>query len=105
METRTMDLPLKGFGERPSRARVELAALIALPIPIVHLVLVPGAIVLGVVLALVRLRQREIFQVVEGDCPFCGTRQRFTVMGRFRLPKSVHCISCRRQLSLEPPTT
>jgi hypothetical protein len=126
MQVHSVELPLKGFGAAPTPARVELAslttfdrlkraaiifgafvlgALVFLPVPIVHLVLVPGALVLGVVFALVRLRQQEIFRSVQGRCPFCGTEQTFTVMGRFRLPKKLHCSSCQRQLTLEEATT
>jgi hypothetical protein len=126
MEVRALELPLRGFGVRSSHARVEFAtlsmrdrlqraaavfglslvlALIAVPIPIVHFVLVPGALLLGVILAAARLRQREIFRSAHGQCPFCATDQSFTVMGRFRLPKGLHCASCHRELILEQPTT
>jgi hypothetical protein len=122
MEVRALDLPLKGFGAPATRARVKLAvlskadrlrragiifgwfliaALIAVPIPLVHFVLVPGALLLGIGLAAGRLRQGEIFRQVEGRCPFCGAEQSFTVMGRFRLPKTLHCATCRRELVLE----
>lgn len=126
MEVRVVQLPLKGFGVQPTRAQVELvsltpadrlkraatifgfgllAALIFLPIPLVHFILVPGAIVLGFVFALVRLRQREVFRTAKGSCPFCGSRQSFTIMGRFRLPKRLNCSSCQRPLLLEESTT
>lgn len=122
METRPLDVPLKGFGcppgraelvvesltfrERMIRAAVGLGAglaiaLVALPIPLVHLVLVPGALLLGLVLALIRLQQREIIRSAEGSCPYCGTRQRLGVAGRvFRLPREVFCTNCRRALDL-----
>lgn len=121
METRTQRLRLKGFGAPPADAEAELAvlsaperlwragltfgafvalALIAIPIPVVHFVLVPGALLLGAGLAVVRLGQSEVFRGVEGRCPFCGTGQHFTVLGRFRLPRTVHCASCQRELEL-----
>lgn len=126
MEIRSVELPLKGFGVAATRAQVEfgslttvdrlkraalilgaflLAALIFLPVPLVHLVLVPGALILGVGFALTRLRQQEIFRTAQGRCPFCGTEQSFTVMGPFRLPKKLNCASCQRQLILEEPTS
>jgi hypothetical protein len=126
MEIRSLELPLHAFGVEPSHARVELGALspadrvkraavimgiglavaiIAIPIPLVHLVLVPAAVVLGIAFAMVRLSQREVFRHVQGPCPFCGTDQSFTVMGRFRLPKKLFCASCRQELMLEGPTT
>ena len=93
--------------ERLKRAAAVLGAglavaLIALPIPIVHFVLVPGGLLLGVILAAVRLGQGEVFRAVQGRCPFCGVEQAFPVSGRFRLPREVHCANCRRSLSLEP---
>ncbi len=124
MTTATIELRLKGFGAPPGAARAEVAeltprdrlkraavvfgtfvavALIALPIPIVHFVLVPGGLVLAVVLGAVRLGQSRIFRGVEGRCPFCGTEQQFSLFGRFRLPRRVDCASCHRRLSLEAP--
>jgi hypothetical protein len=122
METRPLDVQLKGFGcppgraelvveslnlrERMSRAALGLGAglaiaLVALPIPLVHLILVPGALLLGLVLAVIRVRQREIIRSAEGSCPYCGTRQRLGVAGRvFRLPREVFCSNCRRSLDL-----
>ncbi|MEO8089008.1 MAG: hypothetical protein ABI703_01780 [Gemmatimonadales bacterium] len=126
MEVRLLELPLRGFGADPTPARVELdvltpadrlkrsatilgisvvAAAIALPIPLVHLVFVPGALVAGIVMAIVRLQQGEIFRSASGRCPYCGTEQGFTVMGRFRLPKKLYCRACQRQLVLEGSTT
>jgi hypothetical protein len=123
MEVRSVDLPLKGFGAPSTSAHIELLdlsltdrlkraaiifglgvalALIALPIPLVHFVLVPAALLLGGVLALIRLRQKQIFHSVQGNCPFCGTHQRFSIMGKFKLPKQINCGSCQRQLLLEP---
>jgi hypothetical protein len=126
MEVRTLTLQLRTFGAAPTRALVELevlttaervkragmifgagliAALIALPIPLVHFVFVPGALMAGIVLAGVRLRQGEIFRGAVGACPSCGTEQRFTIMGLVKLPKKLYCASCQRELMLEGPTT
>ena len=109
------------FGAPPSGARIVLAVLDptdrikraatvfavflliaagAIPIPLVHFVLVPSALLLGIGLGANRLRQREIFRRVEGRCPFCGTDQVFAGMGPFRLPKTLHCGSCQRELEL-----
>ena len=126
MEIRLLELPLRAFGAKATAARVELnvltptdrlkraatilgvsliAATIALPIPLVHFVFVPGVLLAGIVLSIVRLRQAEIFRSASGPCPYCATEQRFTVMGRFRLPKKLHCEACHRQLVLEGSTT
>lgn len=117
-----MDLRLHGFGAPPAAARAEIAeltpaerlrraavvfgaylavAVIALPIPIVHFVLVPGGLLLAVTLGALRLREGVIFRGVEGRCPFCGVEQSFSVLGRFRLPRQVDCVSCHRRLTLE----
>jgi hypothetical protein len=122
MEVRKLELPLKGFGQPPTAATVEvvvltpaerlkrgaglfgvflLVALVALPIPIVHLFLVPGALLLGLMLSARRLGQVQVFRRVEGRCPFCGTQQTFSIMGSFRLPRQVHCAHCHRALSIE----
>jgi hypothetical protein len=126
MEIRLLELPLRAFGAQPTAARVELdvltpsdrlkraatilgisliAAVIALPIPLVHLVFVPGVLLAGIVLSIIRLRQGEIFRSASGSCPYCATEQKFTVMGTFRLPKTLHCQACQRQLVLEGATT
>lgn len=124
MTRRTIELRLHGFGTPPAPARAEIAelsavermkraaaifgafiavALIALPIPIVHFVVVPAGLLLAVALGALRLRESEIFRGVEGRCPFCGTDQSFAILGRFRLPRQVDCTSCRRSLTLEAP--
>jgi hypothetical protein len=126
MEARVMELALKGFGAAPTPARVQvmslspadrfkraagamaaglIAAAIAIPIPLVHFVLVPAALVLGFGFAVSRMGQREIFRGGSGSCPFCSTEQKFPLTGRFRLPKTLHCSSCQRQLVLDQPTS
>ena len=123
MSTRTLTVPIRGFGATPTTATLVVeeltprrrlgraaavfglglaAAAIALPIPLVHFVLVPGSLLAGIVLAAVRLSQREIVRSAEGPCPFCGTQQRLGLAGRkFRLPRRVHCSSCGRELDLD----
>jgi hypothetical protein len=122
MTSRWLTVPLTGFGCAPTEAQVVvesltlrnrvtraaavggaglLLALIALPIPLVHFVLVPTALLLGITLGAIRLGQREIFASAEGACPFCGTPQRLGLAGRvFRLPRRVYCSSCQRELDL-----
>ena len=122
MQLRTRSLPLKGFGSTATEATVQTAVLspadrlkragamfliaiavaaIALPIPIIHLFLPPAALLLGLVFAINRLRHSEVFRGARGRCPFCGTQQSFAIMGRFQLPKSLHCAHCHRKLELE----
>jgi hypothetical protein len=118
---RTIELRLQGFGAPPATARAEIAelspaerlkraavvfgafiavAIVALPIPIVHFVLVPGGLVLAFLFGALRLREGRIFRGVEGRCPFCGTEQQFSLFGRFRLPRRVDCTKCHRRLEL-----
>lgn len=122
MATRSLEASLKGFGAAPTPAEVvvetlgvgdrlrraalavaagAVLALIALPIPLVHFVLVPGALLLGLIFAGLRLKQREIIRSAQGSCPYCGTAQRLGLAGRvFRLPREVFCDRCRRPLDL-----
>ena len=122
MTIRTLDLRLHGFGaptapacakiaelapaDRVKRAAVVFGAfvaiaIVALPIPIVHFMVVPGGLLLAFVLGGLRLREDAIFRDVSGRCPFCGTEQHFPLFGRFRLPKDIHCAKCGRKLTLE----
>jgi len=62
-----------------------------------------GSFLAGLILAGVRLSQREIVRSAEGACPFCGTRQRLGLAGRkYRLPRRVPCSSCGQELDLDP---
>jgi hypothetical protein len=122
MTTRSIELQLHGFGAPLAPAKAEVAelapadrlkraatifgafiavAIIAIPIPIVHFVVVPGGLLLAVLLGTLRLREGSIFRGVQGRCPFCGTEQQFPLYGRFSLPKSLHCTNCGRKLTLD----
>ena len=123
MNIRSLHASLNGFGAPPTAAAIVIeslsprrrvaragaavglgvmAAAIALPIPLVHFVLVPGSLLVGAILGAMRLAQREIFRSAEGPCPFCGTQQRLELAGKsFRLPRRAHCINCNRELDLE----
>jgi hypothetical protein len=130
VNTRSLTVPLTGFGCAPTQAHVVVArltlrqrlarsgrvvgaglveAMVALPVPLVHFVFVPGAVLMGLTLGVIRVQQREIFASAEAPCPYCGTDQRLGLAGRaFRLPRSIHCRHCGRQLDLglDPnPTT
>src|SRR5690349_21052419 len=125
METRSLELPLRGLGAEPRTALVEIGildpadrlkraglafgaglavAVLAVPIPIVHLILVPGALLIGTVLGARRLGQGKAFRGAAGCCPYCGTQQQFTLLGRFHLPKTIYCSACQRELYLDRVT-
>jgi hypothetical protein len=114
MEPRVMELALTGFGAAPTPATVEvvtlspadrfkratgavgaglIAAALALPIPLVHFVLVPAALVLGFGSGIARFGQREIFRGGRGHCPFCSTEQKLSLVGGF---------TCLRQCTARP---
>jgi hypothetical protein len=106
VNTRSLTVPLAGFGCAPTEATVVVARLtlrerVALHIPLVHFVFVPGAVLTGLTLGIIRVQQREIFESAEAPCPNCGTTQRLGLAGRtFRLPRVVHCHICGRRLDL-----
>ncbi|HEX5386646.1 MAG TPA: hypothetical protein VFW66_08115 [Gemmatimonadales bacterium] len=121
MQTRSLELPLTARGDPPSTANVEVgvlergerlrragvalgagfaAALIAIPIPLVHFFVVPGALIVGVTLAAKRLKEGETFQGARGRCPHCNAEQRFPLFGGFRLPKRLDCPGCHHDLYL-----
>ncbi len=82
------------------------AALVTLPIPLVHLFVPPAGLLLGLVFGVRRMTQREIFQSAEAACPFCHSSQRLGLAGSaFRLPRNVTCSSCLQPLSLEANLT
>ncbi|HTO74278.1 MAG TPA: hypothetical protein VMJ30_10665 [Gemmatimonadales bacterium] len=79
-----------------------LAALLMLPIPIIHIIGPPLAIIIGIVLGLRRLGEGEIFVSAEGSCPFCHHEQYLGMaQSRFSLPRTLTCRSCRQPLELE----
>ena len=121
MQTRSVDALLEGFGAPPSTATIRIQvlslrdrlrraglaagaglvlAIIFVPVPIVHFMAVPAALAGGFGFGAVRLTQREIVQRAQGTCPLCGHQQPFTLMGRFRLPRTVFCARCGKDLTL-----
>ena len=79
-----------------------LAALIMLPIPIIHIIGPPLAIIIGIVLGFRRLGEGEIFVSAEGSCPFCHQQQYLGLaQSRYRVPRNITCNSCRQPLELE----
>jgi len=118
-------LELTGFGVPPTRAQVTtrqltlggrlaragkvfglalLAALIMLPIPLIHIAGPPLAILIGLVLGVLRLGQSEIILSAQAECPFCHTDQRLGLAGtQFKLPRDLICRNCRQPLQLDNP--
>jgi hypothetical protein len=95
------------LASRARRAALALgvAWLLAFPaifFPVAHFVLVPGLVVGGVVLAVVRLREDRTLDRLRATCPRCQAALDVMPGGRFRLPRSVQCVHCRNQLTLAP---
>lgn len=123
MTMRTARLTLSGFGVRPTVADAEIrslaagerfrragtvagaglvAALVTLPIPIVHFIFPPAALLTGLVLGARRVGQRELFHRVIGTCPFCGRSGRLGLTDSpVRLPRQLTCPDCRKTLELD----
>lgn len=79
-----------------------VAALITLPIPLVHFFFPPAALITGTVLGVRRLNQRAVFTSARGTCPFCGREQSLGLTGAsVRLPRKATCHGCRRELRLD----
>jgi hypothetical protein len=116
MKTRTISLPLAGFGTPSTEAEVDVSrltsgerlrraamapavglgiSLAVLPIPIVHFAVPPVALVTGVVLGIKRALQTELITRAEGPCPFCGAQQTLGLTGApYRMPRNLKCHHC-----------
>jgi predicted RNA-binding Zn-ribbon protein involved in translation (DUF1610 family) len=82
------------------------AALVAV-VPIIHLVGIPLAVLAGVVFGVRQYGVTETLQSVEAPCPKCGTAQRFFAgfgVGSPRLPMTLTCEACGKELRLERNT-
>jgi len=100
----------RGLASRLGRAGLGLAIawLLAFPaifLPVLHFVLVPGFIIGGIVLAILRLREDRTLARVKGTCPRCGAQLDATPGGRFRSPRSVQCLQCKNTLTLTAADT
>ena len=79
-----------------------LAALVTLPIPLVHFFFPPAALLAGTVVGARRLRQRAVFASARGTCPFCGQEQSLGLSGAaLRLPRNIYCHGRRKELRLD----
>ena len=95
----------RGLPERTKRAAKGLLALwgagaLCAFVPLAHFVLVPGFLLAGVILAVVRLRLRSALARVEGVCPRCKVERTLLGSGRYREGGMVHCEGCGSQLEV-----
>jgi hypothetical protein len=98
----------RSLASRVGRAglAVGVAWVLAFPaifLPVAHFVLVPGLIVGGVVLAVMRLAETRTLARVRGVCPRCKATLDLAPGGRYRLPRRVQCAECRNDLMLTAP--
>ncbi len=94
----------QSVGRRTARAVTALGAcwgfaVVAVFIPVAHFLLVPGLVITGVVLAIVRAREAWRLARVHGMCPRCRLEQQFERGGGVRR-RTVLCPNCRNDLVL-----
>jgi hypothetical protein len=93
---------------RLARAAKTLAAcwglaVVAVFLPLLHFILVPGLLVLGVALGWSRLREAHSLIDAEGPCPACDARQHFDLGRPWRERTMLRCDACGRPLELDLP--
>ncbi len=91
--------------DRAKRAVIALvgfwiAAAASLPIPVAHLVLVPGFFIAGPVLAFLRLRMRESKETVVGICPRNNANITIKLENTDTIPKYTYCPECQGALQI-----
>lgn len=92
-------------GDRTSRAIIALTACLAgagitLFIPIAHFFLVPAFLIAGPVLFVLRIKQHEAKENVEGSCPSCNEKISITLENTDQLPKRTYCPACDKAIEL-----
>ena len=95
-------------GARARRAGLALlggvvVAALVIPIPLIHLVGIPLALLGGIGLAIRLGTTRETLRSVTGPCPRCAHTQDFFVgigVFPFQLPKDLSCEKCGRAAHL-----
>jgi hypothetical protein len=119
--TRVVPARLTAFGAPSTRALVTVAdvspgarlrrgvmglaacwggAAVAVFLPILHFVLVPGLLGAGIAAAIVLGRQAQRVTDVRGTCPRCLAEERFQVGGRVRPTRLTACPRCHGNVTL-----
>ncbi len=79
-----------------------VVAVAVLPVPIIHLVLPPIALLGGLAVGIRRGGVRTLFGAARGTCPCCGQEQSLGLTNvAYHLPREVKCHACRQLLLLE----
>ncbi len=77
-----------------------LGALIAVPFPIVHLIVVPGLFLAGPIGAYILLQQEKIITGGTGICANCNQELKIE-RSKFAFPITELCTKCRKNLTIE----
>jgi len=91
--------------DRTKRATISIvgcwvAAVIALPIPVAHLVLVPGFFIAGPVLAYSRIKMKEAKEKVIGICPRHNAEITIKLENTDTIPKYTYCPDCQGAIQI-----
>jgi hypothetical protein len=78
-----------------------IGALLSLPIPVWHLIGVPGFVIAAVVLGARRLRQDRVVESVSGPCPACHESVDYAVPDNARFPETFPCPRCSEFVRLQ----
>lgn len=76
-------------------------ALATIFIPLLHFVLPPLFVLVGIWRAYSAYTETRTLLSLRGPCPKCGTEQEFTELGRLKGPHTVTCAHCRWKLQAE----
>ena len=77
-----------------------LGALLALPIPVVHLVATPSFLVAAAVVATRTVRETSRYERVSGPCPACEADGELPVPPSAKLPITLPCPACGEFLTI-----
>lgn len=94
--------------DRPARWRRALKALgtwwglaiLAVFIPVAHLILVPSFFLFGLYQLYQRLNAPEVARDAHGTCPDCGAEQALDLDTRWHVPQQISCRECHRGLEV-----
>ncbi|NOY73476.1 MAG: hypothetical protein GXP14_14090 [Gammaproteobacteria bacterium] len=101
----TMYYIVYSAADRTKRSAISLvgcwiAAVVALPIPVAHLVLVPGFFIAGPVLAYFRLKMSESKEKVVGVCPRHNAEITIKLENTDTIPKYTYCPDCKGAIQI-----
>jgi len=75
-------------------------AAVSVFVPLGHFFMVPGFLIAGPIVFLMRIAEGVSLRGARGTCPVCRQEQTFTERGRIAEPLAVRCSACGRELTL-----